>query len=45
VRYGNRKAMDQAIQVFAGVVSPADFFSSENVAEIFASAQPAPTPV
>ncbi len=43
--YGNQKAMDQFLQVFAGVVSPAEFFDPDNVGEIFAPAQPAGSPV
>jgi 2-polyprenyl-6-methoxyphenol hydroxylase-like FAD-dependent oxidoreductase len=36
--YGNQEAMDGFAQVVAGVTSPADFFSPENVARIFAAA-------
>jgi 2-polyprenyl-6-methoxyphenol hydroxylase-like FAD-dependent oxidoreductase len=35
---GNREAMDGFARVAAGVTSPADFFSDENVARIFAAA-------
>jgi 2-polyprenyl-6-methoxyphenol hydroxylase-like FAD-dependent oxidoreductase len=36
--HGNQDAMDGFAQVFAGVVSPAEFFSDENVQRIFAAA-------
>ncbi len=35
---GNQDAMDDFISVIAGVVSPVDFFSEENVGRIFAAA-------
>jgi 2-polyprenyl-6-methoxyphenol hydroxylase-like FAD-dependent oxidoreductase len=37
--HGNVDAMNGFIRVFSGVRSPADFFSPENVGQIFASAQ------
>jgi len=37
--YGNQEAMDAFARVFAGVTSPAEFFSEENVGRIFAAAQ------
>jgi 2-polyprenyl-6-methoxyphenol hydroxylase-like FAD-dependent oxidoreductase len=37
--HGNREAMDGFVQVFAGVRSPAEFFSKENVEHVFASAR------
>ena len=36
--HGNRQATDGFAQVFAGVTSPAEFFSEENVGRIFATA-------
>ena len=36
--HGNQEAMDGFVRVVAGVTSPADFFSKENVARIFAAA-------
>jgi 2-polyprenyl-6-methoxyphenol hydroxylase-like FAD-dependent oxidoreductase len=36
--HGNQSAMDGFAQVNAGVTSPAEFFSDENVGRIFASA-------
>jgi 2-polyprenyl-6-methoxyphenol hydroxylase-like FAD-dependent oxidoreductase len=36
--YGNQNAMDDFAKVFGGTVSPADFFSEENVGRIFAAA-------
>jgi 2-polyprenyl-6-methoxyphenol hydroxylase-like FAD-dependent oxidoreductase len=39
--HGNPRAMDDFARVIAGVVSPAVFFSEENVGKIFAAAQPA----
>ena len=36
---GNQEAMDGFARVNAGVTSPAEFFSEENVARIFAAAQ------
>ena len=36
---GNPEAMDGFARVFSGIVSPADFFSEENVKRIFAAAQ------
>jgi len=35
---GNQEAMDGFVQSFAGVTSPADFYSEENVGKIFAAA-------
>ena len=37
--YGNQEAMDDFAKVFGGTVSPAEFFSEENVGRIFAAAQ------
>ena len=37
--HGNREAMDAFIRVFAGVISPAEFFSPENVSRIMAAAR------
>jgi 2-polyprenyl-6-methoxyphenol hydroxylase-like FAD-dependent oxidoreductase len=37
--YGNQEAMDGFAKMFGGVVSPAEFFSEENVGRIFAAAQ------
>ena len=37
--YGNQEAMDDFAKVFGGIVSPAEFFSEENVGKIFAAAQ------
>jgi len=37
--HGNQKAMDDFAKMFGGIVSPADFFSEENVGRIFAAAQ------
>ena len=34
---GNQQAMDQFVSVISGVVSPADYFSQENVGSIFAA--------
>jgi hypothetical protein len=39
--HGNQEAMDGFVQVVAGVISPAVFFSEENVGKIFAAARPA----
>ena len=36
--HGNRDAMDGFVRVISGVVSPAEFFSTENVGRIFAAA-------
>ena len=36
--YGNQQAMDEFARVNAGVTSPAEFFSEENVKRIFAAA-------
>ncbi len=41
--HGNRRAMDGFVQVFAGVISPAEYFSEANVGRIFAEAAAAPT--
>lgn len=35
---GDQKAMDEFMRVNAGVTSPAEFFSPENVGRIFAAA-------
>ena len=40
--HGNREATDQFIRLFAGVTSPAEFFSPENVGRIFSVAQQVP---
>ena len=37
--YGNQEAMDGFAQMFGNVISPAQFFSEENVGRIFAAAQ------
>jgi len=37
--HGNQEAMDGFVSVVSGAVSPADFFSEENVGRIFAAAQ------
>jgi len=37
--YGNQEAMDGFARVFAGVTSPAEFYSEENIGRIFAAAQ------
>ena len=37
--HGNPEAMDAFVSVFAGVLSPAEFFSEANVQRIFASAR------
>jgi hypothetical protein len=37
--HGNQGAMDGFVSVIAGAVSPAEFFSEENVARIFAAAR------
>ena len=37
--HGNPDAMDGFVRTFSGVVSPADFFSEENVGRIFAAAR------
>ena len=37
--HGNPEAMDGFVRVFAGVTSPAEFFSEENVSRIFAAAR------
>jgi 2-polyprenyl-6-methoxyphenol hydroxylase-like FAD-dependent oxidoreductase len=39
--HGNQDAMNGFVRVISGVVSPADFFSQENVARIFAAKQSA----
>ncbi len=41
--HGNREAMDGFAKVVAGVLSPAVFFSPENVGRIFAAAAGATT--
>jgi hypothetical protein len=42
---GNQEAMDGFARTAAGVVSPADYFSEENVARILATARSAETRV
>jgi hypothetical protein len=37
--HGNQEAMDGFVQVVAGVKSPAEFFSEENIGRVFASAR------
>jgi 2-polyprenyl-6-methoxyphenol hydroxylase-like FAD-dependent oxidoreductase len=37
--HGNPEAMEQFVKIFAGITSPAEFFSEENVGRIFAEAQ------
>jgi 2-polyprenyl-6-methoxyphenol hydroxylase-like FAD-dependent oxidoreductase len=37
--HGNREAMEQFVKIFAGITSPAEFFSEENAGRIFAAAQ------
>ena len=37
--HGNREAMDGFVKVVAGVLSPAEFFSTENVSRIFAASR------
>jgi hypothetical protein len=37
--HGNPEAMDGFVRVIAGVTSPAEFFSEENVGRIFAQAR------
>jgi hypothetical protein len=37
--HGNQEAMDGFARVNAGVTSPAEFFSDENVGQILATAQ------
>jgi 2-polyprenyl-6-methoxyphenol hydroxylase-like FAD-dependent oxidoreductase len=39
--HGNQEAMDGFARVFAGVTSPAEFFSEENVGRIMSQANPA----
>ena len=36
--HGNQEAMDGFVQVFSGVISPATFYSPENIGRIFAAA-------
>jgi len=36
--HGNQAAMDGFVRANAGVSSPAEFFSDDNIAQIFASA-------
>jgi hypothetical protein len=36
--HGNRQAMDGFVRVTAGVTSPAEFFSEENIGRILAAA-------
>jgi flavin-dependent dehydrogenase len=43
--YGNQDAMDGFVRVFAGLTSPAEFFSDENVGRIFAAARSGKTVV
>ena len=40
--YGNQAAMDGFARVNAGVTSPAEYFSEENVSRILAAAQNRP---
>jgi hypothetical protein len=35
--HGNQEAMDGYVRAIAGVVSPAEYFSEQNVARIFAA--------
>ena len=42
--HGNQKAMDDFVQMNAGTISPAQFFSPENVGAIMATAHPEATP-
>jgi hypothetical protein len=35
--HGNQEAMNGFVRVIAGVVSPAEFFSAENIGRIFAA--------
>ncbi len=37
--HGNQESMDGFVSVVSGVVSPADFFSEENISTMFAAAQ------
>ena len=37
--HGNRKAMDDFVRMNAGTISPAEFFSPQNVGAIMAAAQ------
>jgi 2-polyprenyl-6-methoxyphenol hydroxylase-like FAD-dependent oxidoreductase len=37
--HGNPQAMDEFVSMFAGVISPAEFFSEENIGRIFANAR------
>ena len=39
--HGNQEAMDGFARMFAGVTSPAEFFSEDNVGRIFATAREA----
>jgi hypothetical protein len=39
--HGNQEAMDGFARVIAGVTSPAEFFSEENVGRIMSQANPA----
>jgi 2-polyprenyl-6-methoxyphenol hydroxylase-like FAD-dependent oxidoreductase len=41
---GSQDAMNGFVRTFAGVLSPADFFSEENIGRIFAAAAPPGTP-
>ncbi len=43
--HGNQQAMDAFVSVISGAVSPADFFSEENVGSIFAASAAADGPV
>jgi flavin-dependent dehydrogenase len=43
--HGNQQAMDAFVSVISGAVSPADYFSQENVGSIFAASAAAGTPV
>lgn len=40
--HGNHEAMDAFVRVSAGVMSPSEFFSTENVERIYATATPNP---
>ena len=37
--HGNRDAMDAFVSITAGTVSPLEFFDSDHIGQIFASAQ------
>ena len=42
--HGNQQAMDAFVSVISGVVSPAEYFSQENIGTIFAAAAAADAP-